>query len=213
MSNQQSSIEFEVLDWSLAVSFRAWCRSFNAGLKAFFPATLIFAASAGLVPVPAHAQFTTWTATAQAPAAKLYHTSTLLQSGKVLVAGGGGNVMETDLYDPASGSWAAGGNLAFCQWEHTANLLPNGKVIIAGGTDPCVSAAIFLKKTQIYNPATNTWAASTDMGQARWKHASVLLPNGKVLVMGARTQRAALRISAPARSLIPRLEHGRRPAA
>src|SRR5437773_5331937 len=64
------------------------------------------------------------------------HTATLLPNGKVLVAGGGGingSLASAELYDPASGTWAATGRLATARLEHTATLLPNGKVLVAGG--------------------------------------------------------------------------------
>src|SRR5450432_2269941 len=69
--------------------------------------------------------------------ARLYHTSTLLPNGKVLVAGGfdssGNYLASAELYDPASGTWTPTGSLAGARDFHTATLLPNGKVLVAGG--------------------------------------------------------------------------------
>src|SRR6266550_3229006 len=51
------------------------------------------------------------------------HTATLLPNGKVLVAGGGDIHGIPELYDPASGTWSATGNLATARRGYTATLL------------------------------------------------------------------------------------------
>src|SRR5438874_5031383 len=85
----------------------------------------------------------TWTATGNLGTARYEHTASLLPNGKVLVAGGqdstpqNGNVFfpskSAELYDPASGTWTATGDLGSARYEHTATLLPNGMVLVAGG--------------------------------------------------------------------------------
>ena len=64
-------------------------------------------------------------------------TSTLLGSGKVLLAGGwvtGLNPLTTaDLYDPPAGTFAATGSMSVARDMHTATMLPNGKVLLSGG--------------------------------------------------------------------------------
>ena len=65
------------------------------------------------------------------------HTATLLNNGKVLVAGGfarpSGYLSSAELYDPATGTWLATGNLINKRGFHTATLLPSGGVLVAGG--------------------------------------------------------------------------------
>src|SRR5437588_39524 len=68
---------------------------------------------------------------------RIGHTATLLPSGKVLVAGGGGGVLlaQAELYDPATGTWSPTGSMAIARSGHTATLLPSGKVLVAGGSN------------------------------------------------------------------------------
>ena len=68
---------------------------------------------------------------------------------------------------------------AFCA---TATLLPNGKVLIAGGDHTCRR---FFSSTELYDPAANTFAATTPvMNVAHCIATETLLPNGKVLIAG-----------------------------
>jgi hypothetical protein len=65
--------------------------------------------------------------------ARSLHTATLLPSGNVLVAGGGGENSTAELYDPATGSFSITGGMEIGRSGHTATLLPNGSVLVAGG--------------------------------------------------------------------------------
>ena len=87
------------------------------------------------------------------------HTATLLPNGKVLVAGGkeGTTVLSSaELYDPATGSWAATGSLTYERYKHTATLLSNGKVLVAGGS----TSGGFVSFGEIYDPLNGTWTTT-----------------------------------------------------
>ncbi len=68
---------------------------------------------------------------------RAYHTATLLQNGKVLIAGGeiAGQQTTTsvELYDPSAGSFTLAGNMSAPRYNHTATLLNDGRVLIAEG--------------------------------------------------------------------------------
>lgn len=62
------------------------------------------------------------------------HTATLLSNGKVLIAGGeswlnfsGTAVATAELYDPATGTFSATGNMMRARVGHTATLLNDGE--------------------------------------------------------------------------------------
>ncbi len=77
-----------------------------------------------------------WTYTGNVSTARAGHTATLLQNGKVLIAGGAtsSNVANSaELYDPTTGAWSVTGGLNVPRYLFTATLLRNGKVLVAGG--------------------------------------------------------------------------------
>jgi multimeric flavodoxin WrbA len=132
-----------------------------------------------------------FTATGSMSAAREYCTATLLNNGKVLVAGGY-NDQNTDfydpdslagaeLYDPATGLFTATGSMNNPRGGHTATLLSNGKVLVAGGSD---SNSLPLASAELYDPAAGTFAATGSMNTNRVNQSATLLNNGTVLVAG-----------------------------
>jgi RHS repeat-associated protein len=134
----------------------------------------------------------TWATTGAMTGGRWSATGTLLNTGKVLVAGGINGTASLSsntgqLYDPTAGTWASGGNIGVRRHLHTATLLSNGNVLIAGGmTDTAVVAS-----AAIYNPSANGWSAvPTNMASARRYHSAVRLSssntnfNTKVLIVG-----------------------------
>ena len=126
----------------------------------------------------------TFTSTGNLAQGRTLHTSTLLQNGKVLVAGGAnpGIVGTAELYDPLTGTWAATGNLVTPREAHTATMLHNGAVLVTGGVGTTNNV---LTSAELYDPATGKWSATkSSLTNARYAHTATLLPNGKVLVAG-----------------------------
>jgi centrosomal CEP192-like protein/galactose oxidase-like protein/Kelch motif protein len=74
-----------------------------------------------------------FTATGSMTSARVGQTATLLNNGKVLVAGGDASGVSAELYDPATGTFTATGNMNTARENHTATLLNNGEVLVAGG--------------------------------------------------------------------------------
>ncbi len=119
-----------------------------------------------------------WSTTGRMARQRALHTATLLPSGKVLVAGGGGAIDGAELYDAATGSWTATAPLATGRSDHIAVLLPTGQVLVAGGQ----GGSGTLDSTELYNPATSQWTAGQPMLRPRYGHAATLLVNGKLLI-------------------------------
>ena len=123
------------------------------------------------------------------------HAAMLLNTGRVLIAGGDGfppNVLLSDawasaeLYDPTTGTFTPTGNMNTPREVPTATLLNNGMVLVAGGLDPdrTPEPAEYLATAEVYDPATGTFTPTGDMNFARADHTATLLNDGTVLVVG-----------------------------
>jgi hypothetical protein len=126
--------------------------------------------------------------TASMHAQRADHSSTLLPSGKVLIAGGfGGSGTEShpfstaELYDPRSGSFEPVGSMTLGRSGHTATLLRNGKVLIVGGWTGRDASR---RAAEIYDPATGKFTPTGSLVVERSGSTATLLPDGKVLVTG-----------------------------
>jgi Galactose oxidase, central domain len=145
-----------------------------------------------------------WTATKTTLIeARRWHTSTLLPSGKVLIAGGGvssGNGTVTELFDPSSTattSFVSAGTMAVARQGHTATLLPSGKVLIVGrsnsehsnlnvGTTGAPINVDSARTSEIYDPAATAvapattpvyWSYGPTLNVGRDSHTATLVPN------------------------------------
>lgn len=121
-----------------------------------------------------------------------YQAATILDDGKVLVAGGwsgSSSVTAAELYDPVANTWTLTGSMNVARSEFTATKLTDGRVLVAGGF-PAMSAPT--ASAEIYDPATGTWSMTADMATVRGNHTATLLPDGRVLVTGGIRDSASL---------------------
>lgn len=131
-----------------------------------------------------------WSATGSLNGQRYWHTTTLLDDGTVLAAGGfdAATLDTLEIYDPDLGTWTLLGNtLTVVRHSHTATKMGNGAVSIACGLGPAS-----LNSAEFYTPTTQICTATPAPGSARSGHRAALLPTGKVLIIGGSTGAAAL---------------------
>jgi len=138
----------------------------------------------------------TWASTGSMIDPRVEFIATLLNDGRVLVAGGdnganNGFVAGAELYDPHTGTWAATGAMKLGNYMNQAALLANGKVLVVGGKDGNAAP-------ELYDPSSGSWSTLEcpdgnpgDGGCSNTWRVATALPDGTVLVV-AETRDAAL---------------------
>jgi Galactose oxidase, central domain/Kelch motif len=112
------------------------------------------------------------------------HTATLLQNGRVLIAGGMRRNQDfyrsAELYDPATGKFQATGSMNLARVGAAAALLRSGSVLVVGGFvgHACTDSA------ELYNPSTGRFMTIGRMTTARGRPNTTLLADGDVLISG-----------------------------
>src|SRR2546425_372599 len=155
-------------------------------LSGFLPRTWCLLALTLGIASPASAQAPgTWAPMADLNQPRAEHTATLLANGTVLIAGGrdaaGQPLASAEIYDPATGAYTLlASPLPAPVWGHTATRLDDGTVLIAGGQ----RGVRYRRAAQLFDPASDTFAALTPMSTPRGRHTATLLRDGRVLLVG-----------------------------
>src|SRR5262245_13047661 len=139
----------------------------------------------------------TWTPTGSMNVGSVESATVVLHDRRVLAIGGavcgnpecsiGEPIATAEIYDPVSGVWTFTGSMNVARADHAAVRLLDGRVLVAGGDvseeDPRLTSA------EIFDPHTGQWSQTGDMtiGRSEAEYASVLLPDGRVLVPGGHT--------------------------
>jgi hypothetical protein len=130
----------------------------------------------------------------------------------VLLTGGIGTVQaptgespavlnSAELYDTASQTFTAAGNLTAHRDRHAAVMLASGEVLVLGGVNtilvplilfPAPAMPWLLSSTESFNPMNLHFTSAAPMQLARDELTATLLPNGKVLVLGGGVNTAEL---------------------
>ena len=111
------------------------------------------------------------------------HTATLLEDGRVLVAGGTNNyssVVESEIFDPNTETWVSAGEMLYERTGHTASLLSDGRVLIAGGF-----TYVPISYSEIYD-AKKGWVKTENLMGPRHLHSAVSLNDGEVLIIAGK---------------------------
>jgi WD40 repeat protein len=156
-------------------------------------------ASPTAAPTPLPTPTPTFVATGSMHDPRLNATATLLQNGKVLIAGGAvtdgliqTDVASADLYDPATGKFTQTGSMTTVRSAATTTLLPDGRVLIAGGygcvMNSCNSGT--LSSAETYDPATGKFSRVGSMPKGFIVSTATSLHDGGVLLVGGTADKA-----------------------
>lgn len=116
-------------------------------------------------------------------------SATLLEDGRVLLAGGypgegRAPTSAAEVYDPASATFEPVGGLAVARADHSATLLPDGRVVLAGGFGVDGRA---LASTEVFDPTTDSFVAGAQLSEPRAAHVAVRVAAHIVLIGGTRS--------------------------
>lgn len=118
-----------------------------------------------------------WSVTTYPTRLRAGHTSTMLGTGQVLLAGGGSPTAE--VFDPISGRFSAVGGMVYARPGHSATLLRDGTVLIAGGL---TGAPPGDPTTELYDPAARVFRPGPTMATVAGRTYALRLLDGQVLV-------------------------------
>jgi N-acetylneuraminic acid mutarotase len=133
----------------------------------------------------------TWQQTRPLVAGRARPSATVLADGRVLIVGGKSEAAEegvtsgAELWDPHSETSTALPRMAVARYEHTVTLLPDGRVAVVGGTADsgyrvCTDRVEVLERTG----SRWSWREGPRLKQARRRHAAIVLPDGRLMVIG-----------------------------
>jgi hypothetical protein len=110
------------------------------------------------------------------------HTATLLQDGRVLIAGGTGvdrPPAPAEIWDPSTMSFSPTGSPAVSLFEARATLLPDGRVLIVGSSE---TGGVAVTSAEVWDAETGTFGPGDALPEAQYP-AGTLLDEGRVLVL------------------------------
>ncbi|MBP6823167.1 MAG: hypothetical protein KA368_16580, partial [Acidobacteria bacterium] len=136
-----------------------------------------------------------WTEAIGMKFARKGHFAVLLQSGKVLVAGGkssGSFLNSAEIYDPVNGTWTQTGSMTKARNRAAATLLAyassggvlsrNGFALAVGGE---TDGGAPLDTAEYFNPITGKWVETANkLIRPHVAHSLTLLSNGELMVAG-----------------------------
>ena len=133
-----------------------------------------------------------WQTTVNMATARVWHTATLLSTGKVLVAGGTATangtaaISSAELFDPTTKTWSTAGSMG----EARVLSLRRPTRERQGpdrGRSKRDDAARTRRRSTPRDAGQGTWTSvSTNMNQARDQHTCTSLSDGRVLIAGGR---------------------------
>lgn len=120
--------------------------------------------------------------------AHMSHAAVALADGRVVLVGGttglrdqDAEVLDAEVFDPATGSFTRTGKMAGIRGNPTASMLPDGRVLVAGGWTPLDPAP---PSVEFFDPVNGQFTHGPDLIVRRYRHSAVTLPDGRIVLLG-----------------------------
>lgn len=122
------------------------------------------------------------------------HSTLVMASGKVLVAGGitqaiawsGGTtaLSTTEIYDPGTNTWTSGPTMGSKRFNFANAVLPSGRWIVAGSDATEPRTGLGDPTAEVFDPTTLKWLRLPPMREARGRSSMAALTDGRALIAG-----------------------------
>jgi N-acetylneuraminic acid mutarotase len=119
-------------------------------------------------------------------------TATPLPNGTLIITGGDDGetpYASCELYDSFARSWKRIDSMRVNRTVHTATLLNNGMLLVVGGDSRQGSRMVTTSSCELYDLETEQWRPTGSLHVGRSNHTTVMLADGRVLVMGGTNDR------------------------
>jgi hypothetical protein len=131
-----------------------------------------------------------WTpVTATLSVARASHSATLVGSSVVLAGGNNsGPLLDTEIYDIATETFAPSANLNHARFDHTATLLPDDSIIVVGGNDSATGTPHPIEYPEKFSVSqwSNMPIAANDIG-ARYGHSALFRASDNTVLVSCGT--------------------------
>jgi hypothetical protein len=114
------------------------------------------------------------------------HTTTQLSNDDLVIIGGihyNETVSAIEVIDSDRKSTIRA-HLSVSRYLHSSHRLQNGNIVVIGGYRVTNGVLSYVTEIEEYNPTTHSVATVANLNYARGCHRSVLLDNGKILIIG-----------------------------
>lgn len=127
----------------------------------------------------------TWTAIPHTTA-HIFGFAVRLRDGRIMFGAGDSGNKVVEIFDPTTQTFTTTGSLATGRSMLTAHTLPDSRVVVIGGASSSAGGVTVPQKTmEFWSPSTGVWTTATaQLTNARCWHASALVRDGTILVMG-----------------------------
>lgn len=134
----------------------------------------------------------TWSEVAPLSQPRHWHSATLLEDGRVLVAGGAreeqGLLSSVELFAPSTNRFEPGPPLTAARCLQVAVRLGAEVLVLGGRAAQGEGPPGPVATGEAFDPASGAWRALPELADARARHAALVLADGRALVVGGATR-------------------------